>query len=289
MIKYVTISNMNKEYYRGIFSTAMLREHQVSRRRQEKLVSEGKLRQIRHGWYATNDAHQDAIRAIKHGGQVGCISGCKVHGLWIPPKHQKQLHICVSNQGGAKLDLDRVGISVHRGGDREISSIRFVQDCLTDVMKHHDPETALVILESAVNHKLVTFNEGEALIAGLPENKRWPLRHFARGAQSGSETRVRLFFNQRNVKVKPQEHLRNIGWVDLLVGKSLIVECDSQTYHSSGADTHKDRVRDEYADKQGYTVIRLSYPQIWYQWEETQDYLERKIKTHRYRYLLKSF
>ncbi|WP_252865030.1 type IV toxin-antitoxin system AbiEi family antitoxin domain-containing protein [Mobiluncus mulieris] len=75
---------MNKEYYRGIFSTAMLRERQISRRRQEKLVSEGKLRQIRHGWYATNDAHQDAIRAIKHGGQVGCISGCKVHGLWIP-------------------------------------------------------------------------------------------------------------------------------------------------------------------------------------------------------------
>lgn len=277
---------MAKQYFGNIFTTAMLREHEnITRRGQEKLVSEGKLHQIRHGWYAKDGAYQDAVRAIKHGGQVGCISGCEMHGLWIPPQHQKKLHICFPNQATIDPRLARLGIIAHRGADRELNSIRFPIDCLMDVLKHHDPETALVILESAVNHKLLTFSEGEALIEGLPERKRWPLRHFAPGAQSGSETRVRLFFNRRNIKVKTQEPLRGIGWVDLLVGTSLIVECDSQTYHSSESDTHKDRVRDEYADRQGYTVIRLSYRQIWHQWEDTQDYLERKIKTRQHRYL----
>lgn len=276
---------MNKEYYRGIFSTAMLRERQISRRRQEKLVSEGKLRQIRHGWYATNDAHQDAIRAIKHGGQVGCISGCKVHGLWIPPKYQKGLHICLPEHTAVDSSLAKRGITAHRGGNRGISAIRSVEDCLVDVMTHHDPETALIVLESAVNNRFITFSDGEALIAGLTARKRKPLRFFERGAQSGSETRIRLFFRRRNIKVKPQEPLRNIGWVDLLVGKSLIVECDGRAYHSSESATHNDRVRDEYADLQGYSVIRLSYGQIWDEWEQTQEYLEKKIKTHRYRYL----
>ncbi|WP_278972158.1 DUF559 domain-containing protein [Mobiluncus mulieris] len=157
-----------------------------------------------------------------------------------------------------------------------------MEQCLLEVMRHHDPETALILLESAVYNRHIRFYEGEALIAQLSAKKRHSLRHFTNGAQSGSETRVRLFFNQRGIAVKTQEYLNAVGWVDLLVGKSLIVECDSLSHHTQTAEYHNDRVRDLNARLLGYQVLRLSYPQIWRDWGNTKKMLARILATKRY-------
>lgn len=273
---------MCKEYYAGINTTAKLRAEGITWRQQEHQIKTGKLAQIRRGWYADKLADRNAISAIKYGGQIGCISGCEIHGLWIPPQYQHQLHICQGNRNTAQPELAKLGIITHRGGDPELNSIRSVQDCLLDVMRHHDPETALVVLESAANHNAITFNEGKALIASLSESKQRELRHFTSGAESGSETRVRLFFNRRGVPVRTQERLPRVGRVDLLVGKSMIVECDSRAHHTSEEDSTRDWYRDKEARTQGYQITRLIYSQIWNHWEDTQAFLDMILKKRKH-------
>ncbi|EFM47186.1 hypothetical protein HMPREF0580_0283 [Mobiluncus mulieris ATCC 35239] len=281
--KYVTILNVIKDSYAGIETTGSLRAKGVNWRQLKKLVFTGELKEIRRGWYAYEHADPAAIAAIKHGGQLGCISGCNVHGLWIPPQYQRSLHICVKSWRNAQPNLAESGVITHRGADSKLLSIRSVEDCLVDVMKHHDAETALVMLESAVNMGLITYRDGEALIARQSAQKRKLLRHFAPGAESGSETRVRLWFNRRNLPVRTQERIRSVGRVDLLVGKSFIVECDSRAHHTQDENYHKDRERDFTSEELGYQVLRLSYAHIWREWDKTQKRLAGIIEKRKYR------
>ena len=67
--------------------------------------------------------------------------------------------------------------------------------------------------------------------------------------------------------------------MDLLVGRSWIVEADSTAHHSARLDVRKDRARDVNAQEQGYDRLRLSYEQIWYSWEQTQLFLVSKLET----------
>lgn len=263
----------------------MLRKTGVSKYQQKQQLADHKLQLIRQGWYAEEGADSDAVRAIRHRGQVGCISGCDKYGLWIPPQYREELHICLTNRDGIDSRLAKRGIIAHRGGDPELRVLRPLEDCLNDVIKHHDAETALILLESALNFKLISFEEGQALISKQPAYKQRQLRFFTPGAQSGSETRVRLFFDKRGVKARAQEKIKTVGRVDILVGRSLIVECDSWTHHSSNLDRHNDWTRDLNARNLGYDVIRLSYEQVWHQWDDTKKRLSNQLRKRKHRLL----
>ncbi len=101
-------------------------------------------------------------------------------------------------------------------------------------------------------------------------------------AESGSETRVRLFLQQLNIPVAAQAVIDGVGRVDLLVGNNLIIECDSDEHHRSKEAHHKDRTRDLAARDLGYQTIRLSYRQIWFDWDATRESLLTTIRTRRH-------
>lgn len=91
---------------------------------------------------------------------------------------------------------------------------------------------------------------------------------------------VRVMLSSRGVPVRPQVHVPGVGRVDLLVGESLIIECDSEEHHAGIID--KDRRRDMMARRLGYTVVRLSWQQVWCTWEETRAFLADLIRTRRH-------
>lgn len=103
---------------------------------------------------------------------------------------------------------------------------------------------SLIVTESAVNLGLIGEPAARDLLGSAPAAKRASLTHFMLGAGSGSETRVRLFLQQRRFTVRPQVFIPGVGRVDLLVGESLIIECDSEQHHAAGARYRMDRVRD---------------------------------------------
>ena len=64
-------------------------------------------------------------------------------------------------------------------------------------------------------------------------------------AESGTETRVRLFLRRRNLHVTPKVWITTEDRVDLLIGESLSIECDRKEVNDSQESYEKDRKRDE--------------------------------------------
>ena len=260
----------------GIYSPSALRAAGVSRHQQALLVQAGELRRIRPGWYATNDADQFAARAIRAGGRLGCVSGCRYHGLWVP--RGSTLHV-VYGRGTDPIPPKGFITHPYEAG-HPAGAVWPLRDCLRQVASRHSVEDAMIVAESAVNLKLATEAEARWALGGLP-SKYLHYRDRLAPAQSGSETRVRLFFVKRGIPVQAQAEIAGVGLVDLLVGDRLIVECDSQAHHGE-TNYENDRRRDLAARDLGFTTLRLSYQQIWKHWPATQQSLIHEIRARRH-------
>ena len=85
---------------------------------------------------------------------------------------------------------------------------------------------------------------------------------------------MRWWMESRRFPVRPQvlfpEGRRRM---DLLVGKSWVIECDSREFHDDPLSYDVDRARDLYLASRGYRVTRLSWEQVFLRWEETQAML----------------
>lgn len=262
----------------GVYSLEELNERGVDRRELGVLLDQGGLRRLRKGWFATPRASPAVTKAVSMGGTLGCLSGCSEHGIWTP--NPVGLHVML-NPG---VPVPRAnGAELHRLKEPSRLPLAPVKTCLQQCISRHSPETGLIVVESALNLGLIREADARELIAAAPVAKRGGLAHFMPGAGSGSETRVRYFLQQRRFRVRPQVFIAGVGRVDLLVGRSLIIECDSQRHHSSPDRYRVDRSRDLSSRDLGYSTMRLSYDQIWYQWERTQRSLLAELSTGNHR------
>lgn len=265
---------MNTGVWRRSELVAELGEHRV-----RKLVTAGRLIHVGYGWYASPVAKQKAVSAVRVGGRLGCLSGCEQHELWVPP--HEGLHVDFNRQVPAVLPPGIVG---HR--DRDIgrrSAVRPLLDCLRQVVRHHDTETALIILDSAINRGLLTEPDVRQLVAECPKPTHRVLRYLDGRADSGTETRVRYFFQRRRVPVEPQASVPGVGWVDLRVGQSLMIECDSRAHHTGEENYARDHRRNLVLVSDDNTVLRLTFEQVFYQWPRTQAFLTRMIQARLHR------
>lgn len=248
-----------------------------TKRQIEALVKAGNLRRVMRGWYSGPDADPDVVRALKLGGRLGCLSGCAKYGLWVP--HQAKTHVILPDNAS----LPASGFTeFHRCAVPQRSLVFDLEDCLYQAMRHHDAETGLIVLESAVQLRRINYDQAKHLASQVQKKKMATYRFLDRGAQSGSETRVRLFFQRRGVSVHTQNRTA-LGWVDLLVGNSWIVECDGREFHDSPSAFETDRERDLSNATAGYLTTRLSYRQIWHEWERTKQELSTILQRRRHR------
>ena len=232
----------------------------------------GTLVRITRGWVAHPTAESAVVRAVSKGGRLGCLSGCAQYGLWTRPPGEP--HVIVDR--GAK----RSHPNWHpHYGPLPAEAVFPLADCLAQVIRHHSAEDALMVLESAVNLGLTSLTDARVLIAGTSGRQQHALRFFDPSAESGSETRLRLWLQQHQVQVKPQIDIPGVGRVDFLVGKSLLLECDSRTHHQYRDEDYR---RDMAARALGYAPVRLSYRQLFDDWTDTQEYLLRLLRTRRH-------
>ncbi len=261
----------------GISSYRDLRAAGASRHDISQALAAGTIVRIARGWYRSSPiADPQVAAALKVGGRLGCLSGCQLHGLWVPP--HSGTHI-VFGEGCAPDRLTRNMHTTKKPQPR--APVWPLLDCLEHVLHRHSVEDALVVIESALNLHLLTRGELHGLLASHPSRGEMVMKHLGI-AESGSETRVRLFLQQRNVLVQAQVEIPGIGRVDLLVGRSRIIECDSRAHHGNSANYEIDRMRDLAARDLGYDTLRLSYRQIWSQWDSTRASLIRHVsrRTH---------
>lgn len=135
------------------------------------------------------------------------------------------------------------------------------QDAILQVLGCLPRELAIAVLDSALAAGAVGGFELDA-VAGRLSARRRPWLALADGrAGSGTETLVRLALRDAGLRVTPQVRIPGVGRVDLLVGTKVVVELNSELWHSTAVQRAEDYRRDLALARLGYTVIRVSYDQ----------------------------
>jgi len=258
---------------------AQLLENGWTRHAIQGAVARGSLRRVARGWYDVGGCSADELTAAAAGGRLGCLTGLRDQGVWVAPNTHP--HIITPRWSEPR------GSGVHhalpRGAMWSGSAITYgVVECLRQVLRYHDVETALIVLESACNLGLVSERTVAGLIAECSARRARHLAWFDPRSESGSETRVRLFLVRRGYKVRPQAVIPGVGRVDLLVGESLIIECDSHAHHTGETNYRGDRRRDLSATADDYRVVRLTWEQCFLTWPTTTSLLLTHLRTRRY-------
>ncbi|EGD55706.1 DUF559 domain-containing protein [Gordonia neofelifaecis] len=252
----------------GVFRWGQLRER-ATRAEIDRAVADGALIRLRRDWYATTAANPQVVRAVAAGGVLTCASALELHGVWVPPTDR--LHIR-GNDATARLQpgwCRQIGRQPPEAGavDDLETSLRHAAKCLSE-------EQFVVVCDSALNRRLCTASELERLFIA-PHLARL-LERCDGKSESGTETMTRLRLRRPNLVIRTQVPLP-FGRVDLLIGRSLIVEVDGYEYHADPAAFERDRLRDLRAKALGYNVVRLSFRQVVHQWDVVGPLLEAMI------------
>lgn len=244
-----------------------------------RLVSAGAIIRAGHGWYATPGTPAAVTSALSQNQRLTCASAAAIHGLWVPPG------LGVHTAGRREGSVNAKSLSaLHRPFLREwpdSDPVLPLRLSLTHAINCLEPEHAAVLLESALERRLLDSNDIEDLLDGVSDRRQRLIGHVSATAGSGSETRVRRYLERKHVRVRAQVSVVDVGRVDLLVGDRLIIECDSRAHHAAADSYQKDRNRDAMSLRGGYLVLRLTWEWIWLRWPATQalldDLIQRKV------------
>lgn len=243
----------------------------------------GTLLRIASGWYARPGADPRIILAIASGNRITCIDAAELHGLWIPRPAalrtgpaDDRLHVYgrgrpsdrrAGTPPGAQEEMLLHGARRHAWPESDpVASLplalRHAIDCL-------DGEGAAILLESALDRRLLSVVEVEELLAQSSVAARSRIGPLSAASESGSETRVVRWLRRRGFEVEQQVHLAGVGYLDVYVA-GLFLEIDGKQHHSTDEAFRRDRRRDLRTVSHGLQILRLSYEQVWHQWESTK-------------------
>ncbi|ASK65111.1 hypothetical protein CFK39_03880 [Brachybacterium avium] len=273
----------------GVRHRSRLREDGVSQSEVRRWLRNGTMSSAQ-PWYLTEAAPPGLVRMLQLGVRPTCLDGASLHGLWIPPHTGAHAFRPRMLRAGAELQDVRLHPVRRRGGKVIIG------DDEAELVLHgpalrswpdHDPvpdldivlthaahclpvAKAAVIFESGLQRGLLTRRSAERILAALPQRIRRPLSRVRGDAESGTETTVRWWMESRHFPVRSQVLFPDgRRRMDLLVGRSWVIECDSREFHDDPLSYDADRARDLYLASRGYRVTRLSWEQVFLRWEET--------------------
>lgn len=89
--------------YGGVATTAEFYNHGETQSILFWSVAYGSLLRIREGWYCSPDLPAEAVRAVRVGGRLACLSALAFHGLAPQPR---QLHVVVDANTSRLRDPD---------------------------------------------------------------------------------------------------------------------------------------------------------------------------------------
>lgn len=224
-------------------------------------------------YYVTPDTPPEIREALAHGLRPTCVTAAQEHGLWLPPGRGRHVYV----RRGA-VGRGWVGHGWHQRWPEEapVASPRLL---LEHALTCLDPLDVGILADSALHQELVSADQVAALASVAPRGVARVLARASGEAQSGTESKVRLFLQLHNVTVTPQVEIPGVGRVDNLAGRRWILESDSRAHHT-GEDTYaKDRARDLRALELGYFTSRLTHWMTFGGWRRTSRTLLDVIRS----------
>lgn len=275
----------------GIRHKTLLHADGVSQHAVRRWLGNGTMRSVQ-PWYVTAEAPLGVVRMLRLGVRPTCLDGASLHGLWTPPhtgfhvfrprllRAGEELRNArahpVRRMAGKVITLaEEQEIVLHGPALRSWPGLDPVPALVLTHAAHCLPaEKAAVLFESGLYRRLLSRREADRILASLPQRIRRPLTRVRADAESGTETTVRWWMESRHFPVRPQVLFPDgRRRMDLLVGRSWVIECDSREFHDDPLSYDADRARDLYLTSHGYRVTRLSWEQVFLRWEETQAML----------------
>lgn len=253
--------------------TRHLRRRGYTQRQIAAAVADGRLTRLRRGVFGTTDLPDECVDAGRYFGRLTCVSElCRRKVFVLHKPDCLHLHIAPSS---SRLPGQLKHHRVHRDELRRTPppdslSVEFF-DALVHAVCCQEPRAAVASLDSALHHGLLREDELDELFASLPRRFR-RLRLLVDGrAESGPETLLRLILRSIGCAFDVQVIIRGVGRVDFLVDGWLIIECDSEGFHSSWAEQRRDRRRDLAAAAQGYATFRPIAEDIMWHADEVRE------------------
>jgi very-short-patch-repair endonuclease len=200
---------------------------------------------------------------------VCCITAAELHGLWVPAASEC-LHVGVPANSArlrrpddprVRLEAEDAAVIVHWIASRA-RGIQPLPDAIALVIGCCGPEVGFVLLESALFLGRMTPGERARLSSLAPRSFRRLSRVATKDSGSGTESLMKLLLISLGLSFVQQVKFPGIGWVDFLVGDSLVIEVDSKTHH---ADPYADRKRDAALSALGKRTLRFMYSQLVYE------------------------
>ena len=242
-------------------------------------LERGELRRIAHGWTALPSAVPAVVRALTAGFRLTCVDAARLHGLWIPfDDSLERDHLHIYRCGGARPSPPEM--LTHPPRSRtwpEKDAVASLRLALEHALRCCSGETSAILLESAMERRLLSPVEVQQLLDAAPDAIRSRIGALSSASDSGSETRVVRWLRRRGFHVEQQVFVEGVGFLDAYVG-GLFLEIDGREFHADEDAFGRDRRRDLRAVRHGLQVLRLSYEQVWYRWEETQADILRTLE-----------
>lgn len=241
-------------------------------------LERGELQRAARGWITLPSASPAVVRALVAGYRVTCVDAARMHGLWTPHDASPEaelLHVYRYGDGRAVPD----GMIAHLPRVRswpEPDAVASVPLALEHALRCCSGETAAILLESAMERRLLSPAAVQQLLDRSPDAIRSRIGTLSTASDSGSETRVVRWLRRRRFHVEQQVFVDGVGLLDAYVG-GLFLEIDGREFHDGEDAFSRDRRRDLRAIRHGLQVLRLSYAQVWHDWDRTQQDILRAI------------
>jgi very-short-patch-repair endonuclease len=242
-------------------------------------VTTGQVVRVRRGHYGSPGAYPDALRAVRIGGRLSCLSAARTYGLWAG--RSRTLHLRVpTNAGRLRLDFPRVPPSVVHWSDGQLSPFCW-RDALDDTLRSSvrcaDAETAIAVLDTALGLKVIDLKDLRRIFDTAPRRSKRIASQARLGSESGVESITRQRLERIGIQVEQQVRLSGVGRVDMRLDRRLLVEIDGYAYHSSPESFDRDRQRDVAVQRAGLRCVRFSARQVFDDWSEVQRAIEQLL------------
>ena len=224
---------------------------------------------------------------------LACVSAADSWGLPVPPGSWEVLHVAVAAKAShLRHNRDRTW-EVKAGDDAEVQLHwgkllctaegwrTSLVDTLLQLVDCVDSNWFIAALDAALHRPrdsdpVLSDREFERFRALLPKSKKSLLALVDPLSGSCLETLIRLGLGRRKIgPLTLQFSPAPYRFVDILVGKLLIVEADGAAYH----DAAQDEIRDEFFRGLGYTVLRFTYDEIVFDLDSVLDRIEAALAT----------
>ncbi|MFV0534672.1 MAG: DUF559 domain-containing protein [Cumulibacter sp.] len=254
----------------GVIRTSLLHHSGLTSNDIRRAVAAGTLTRLRHGWYAASDHNEKVASAVRAGGVLSCVSALELHGIWVPEdrrNHVRLTHHGNHRRGGMSTGVGAVQCGRHlgalrpaRGFDSLLTALSAAASCVSD-------EELVAVIDSILHHRKCTLTEIREALRDQPARVRTLLEHVDRRAESGSESVMRFRLARARIRSRPQVWINGVGRVDLLVGQRLVIELDSRAHHTDKLAYEMDRSRDLALFANGFVHVRITYHQLFCEWE----------------------